>query len=59
MFYGPIYKTNYAICYNPRKQDIFFIVSSLKSCPSLDPKGLVTHVEEALLNMMDLLTSTN
>jgi carnitine O-acetyltransferase len=56
MVYGPLTKDGYGCCYSPRDQDMFFGISSFKSCSETDSERFKKTLEECLQHMFELLS---
>ncbi|KAL4660769.1 carnitine O-acetyltransferase isoform X2 [Arapaima gigas] len=58
MCFGPAVPDGYGICYNPMEKHINFSVSAFNSCAETNATKLAQGLEEALLDMRDLLQQT-
>lgn len=59
MCYGPLTEDGYGCCYNPRKNDMWFGLSSLKSCSNTCTETFKKSLEESLRQMRDVLIRTS
>lgn len=55
MCYGPLTPDGYGCCYSPKDDDMWFGVSSFKSCPETDSKTFRNHLKAALDEMFEVL----
>nr|XP_023696517.1 carnitine O-acetyltransferase-like isoform X2 [Paramormyrops kingsleyae] len=58
MCFGPMVPDGYGVCYNPMEEHINFSVSAFNSCAETNANKLASGLEEALLDMRDLLEQT-
>lgn len=56
MCYGPLVENGYGCCYNPRKNDMFFAISSWKSNPETDSSDFHDTLKSALDDMQAVLS---
>lgn len=55
MCYGPLTADGYGCCYSPKDDDMWFGISSFKSCKETDTKTFRDHLKAALDEMFDVL----
>ena len=55
MCYGPLTNDGYGCCYSPRNDDMWFGLSSVRSCPETSSVKFRKSLEEALRDMYHLL----
>ncbi|KAK1155524.1 carnitine O-acetyltransferase-like [Acipenser oxyrinchus oxyrinchus] len=58
MCFGPVVPDGYGVCYNPMAEHINFSVSAFNSCAETNAARLSHFLEEALIDMRDLLMQT-
>ncbi|MFT7817561.1 carnitine O-acetyltransferase-like [Arapaima gigas] len=58
MCFGPVVPDGYGVCYNPMEDHINFAVSAFNSCTETNAARLAQGLEDALLDMRDLLEET-
>lgn len=58
MCFGPMVPDGYGVCYNPMEEHVNFSVSAFNSCAETNANKLASGLEEALLDMRDLLEQT-
>ncbi|MBN3278040.1 CACP acetyltransferase, partial [Polyodon spathula] len=58
MCFGPVVPDGYGVCYNPMAEHINFSVSAFNSCAETNAARLCHFLEEALVDMRDLLMQT-
>ncbi|KAJ8413763.1 hypothetical protein AAFF_G00063610 [Aldrovandia affinis] len=58
MCFGPVVPDGYGVCYNPMDEHINFSVSAFNSCAETNATKLARALEEALVDMRDLLEQT-
>lgn len=56
MCYGPLVENGYGCCYNPRKNDMFFAISSWRSNPETNSDEFHDTLKSALDDMQDVLS---
>lgn len=59
MGYGPSDPDGYGICYNPRPDDIIMSVASFKCSKIASTEDMVKSLNDAFVDMQDLLCKTN
>ncbi|XP_061116834.1 carnitine O-acetyltransferase-like [Conger conger] len=55
MCFGPVVPDGYGVCYNPMEKHINFSVTAFNSCAETHAAKLARALEEALMDMRDLL----
>lgn len=55
MCFGPVVPDGYGVCYNPMSEHINFSVTAFNSCAETNAAKLARALEEALMDMRDLL----
>lgn len=58
MCFGPVVPDGYGVCYNPMEQHINFAVSAYNSCEDTNATQMAQTLQEALVDMRDLLEQT-
>ncbi|KAL2100066.1 hypothetical protein ACEWY4_004460 [Coilia grayii] len=58
MCFGPVVPDGYGVCYNPMDEHINFAVSAFNSCEDTNASRLAQALEQALVDMRDLLEQT-
>ncbi|XP_036384440.1 carnitine O-acetyltransferase-like isoform X2 [Megalops cyprinoides] len=58
MCFGPVVPDGYGVCYNPMEEHINFAVSAFNSCEETDAARLAQALQDALVDMRDLLEQT-
>ncbi|XP_062844831.1 carnitine O-acetyltransferase isoform X2 [Trichomycterus rosablanca] len=58
MCFGPVVPDGYGVCYNPMEGHINFAVSAFNSCADTNTSQLAHALEDALLDMKNLLEQT-
>lgn len=59
MCFGPVVPDGYGVCYNPMDNHMNFSVSAFNSCAETNAAKLAHYLEQALVDMRDLLVQTN
>lgn len=57
MCYGPLTSDGYGCCYSPKDKDMWFGLSSFKSCPETSTTLFKKSLEEALRHMYEVLVN--
>lgn len=55
MCYGPLTPDGYGCCYSPKNDDMWFGISSFKSCPETDSRTFRDCLKQALDEMFEVL----
>ncbi|XP_078282157.1 carnitine O-acetyltransferase isoform X1 [Rhinoraja longicauda] len=59
MCFGPVVPDGYGVCYNPMENHVNFSVSAFNSCAETNAAKLAHYLEQALVDVRDLLVQTN
>lgn len=59
MCYGPLTADGYGCCYSPKNDDMWFGISSFRSCPETDTRTFRDHLRAALDEMFEVLSKVS
>ncbi|XP_067931343.1 carnitine O-acetyltransferase-like isoform X2 [Watersipora subatra] len=56
--FGPVVPDGYGFCYNPRSNEIIFVVSAFKNCDKTDSQNLTNRLCESLMDIKALFPTS-